>query len=759
MSHREMPIFTPKVPLPDTLAISTQGPGQMVIDFETACDLDLTKVSAHQYVSHPSFEILLAAYVETPTPNNAKSLDMRLRGNHYRFLSELKKYVISAGDRIAAHNATFERLVMRRLIEDLLPIWEEDALFVPGEVLQDAHYVVEAWRDYAIFDTASLASQAGLSRSLDKAGRQLGLSQKKDPRGEKLIKMFCIERKNPMDFPAEWGEFQHYAEQDVVTTAHLVRSPLITELCRRESVFRRLHRDEMLTFIINDNGWPVDTELAQRFWEASQGNDDIVREQFLSVAVGGMKDLNLDSPTQVVRALKERGLRISSVDEETVDKFLHAVTHRIGVLRLKSETTLLTDAEAKKFVRLQEARHILQAKADMGKAALKKLPRLLELTSEDNRLYDSYMHAGAGQTARTTGTGVQMQNLKRLPRTVPDLDDEDELDRVLDDNVALAQNMRQLFKAEDGSTLIVGDFSSVEAIGLAWLAGEEWPVAAFRADQDLYKRQAAEILSKPYLDITPEDRAIGKLGVLSCGYGAGAGAVQRFGAKTGLDVTLAEAQELVTSWRTSRPQTVEFWRKLQVTLEKTVDQGGAHMLYLPNVTIQFFETRTPEAIRAQNPLAKSIGISIQPVVSYPAAPEEVVRFVHGVYRRGRDLVYFRPALAKSEEWRDYYTDPATKKVDYFRLYGGKLAGILTQSICREVFFSVLARVQKDMDSSYPPPGVSARVIGQFHDEIILEVSDEVKDAWVSALRWNMSTEVYNGFPLKAEIKTAKRYTK
>ena len=45
-------------------------------------------------------------------------------------------------------------------------------------------------------------------------------------------------------------------------------------------------------------------------------------------------------------------------------------------------------------------------------------------------------------------------------------------------------------------TLIVGDSRVVESRGLAWLAGEQWKLDAYRKGQDLYKVQAGKIFGK-----------------------------------------------------------------------------------------------------------------------------------------------------------------------------------------------------------------------------------------------------------------------
>jgi hypothetical protein len=102
-------------------------------------------------------------------------------------------------------------------------------------------------------------------------------------------------------------------------------------------------------------------------------------------------------------------------------------------------------------------------------------------------------------------------------------------------------------------------------------------------------------------------------------------------------------------------------------------------------------------------------------------------------------------------------DPKTSQDRLYELYGGKIAGILTQSLCREIFFTCLKNVHRWVS---PLVGQVA-VIGQFHDEIVLDWTpggtnlDQVK----AVLEMCMSTSTLPGFPLAADIKSDYRYIK
>src|SRR5690606_26526640 len=97
----------------------------------------------------------------------------------------------------------------------------------------------------------------------------------------------------------------------------------------------------------------------------------------------------------------------------------------------------------------------------------------------------------------------------------------------------------------------------------------------------------------------------------------------------------------------------------------------------------------------------------------------------------------------------------------YKLYGGKLAGILTQSFCRELFFAAALVLEKHL-GSVP----NAQLIGQFHDELVVEwwpssdprgldLSDVVQLMWGSMSH----STIVPGFPLSAEVNFARRYIK
>src|SRR4029078_1299302 len=107
-----------------------------------------------------------------------------------------------------------------------------------------------------------------------------------------------------------------------------------------------------------------------------------------------------------------------------------------------------------------------------------------------------------------------------------------------------------------------GDFASVESRGLAWQAGEEWKLHAYFKGHDLDKVQAGRLFGVEPADVTKEQRQIGKVGELACGYGAGPAAVKEFAAKMGVELSEGESTKLVKDGRDANPKIVDYWYDL-----------------------------------------------------------------------------------------------------------------------------------------------------------------------------------------------------
>lgn len=689
------------------------------LDFETFAATDLLVHGLDNYVECEGFTPLIAA-LHGPLPGQQQVLDFTVD------YDKARHELIQAlnGWRIAAHNAGFEQAVLNKM----------------GIKLPSTQFI----------DTAVLARAAGAAGKLEAAAPQL-LGTDKLESGYSLIKLFSIPGEyqaralTPMfvpqivaDHPEKWEEFKYYCQVDA-DLSYALAELLLPQISETELL------NTAVTMDMNNEGWFVDMPLVEEMQRRYEANVEEAVALFRTIC--DAPDLNLSSFPQLQAWCAERGVKARSFDETAVAKTLASLRRRL-------EAKPHLDEKAKQGY--QEVIELLHTKQTMGGSSLKKLQTLIDRVGNDSRLRDSYLHIGAGATFRTSGRGVQMQNLHRLNGQGDDVELLYDAD-IMWDNTKLASNLRQVFCATDpDGKLIVGDFSSVESRGLAWQAGEQWKLDSYAQGHDLYKVQAGLIFNKQPEDVTKAERQIGKVGELACGYGAGPDAVKDFAAKMGVALTPVESANLVRDWRAANGGIVKYWHDLNEALHQAV-QGFRTKVYLTHCMVSITPVPAPASLQTQ--VGDPDLVSLQISVFLLGGTCVFTRVIHGAHMKGRNVGYWKPSERKTGDlWVDVFTNPKTKQVQPYTVYGGKLAGLLTQSLCREVFFNSLRWVHTWCDA-YP----NVRLIGQFHDEIVVDWEPQMGQpdlaTTMRSLEEMMTYTILPEFPLAAEIKSDYRYTK
>jgi DNA polymerase len=112
-------------------------------------------------------------------------------------------------------------------------------------------------------------------------------------------------------------------------------------------------------------------------------------------------------------------------------------------------------------------------------------------------------------------------------------------DLITDNVMELCANaMRGVIIAPPGKKLVIADLSNIEGRVLAWLAGEEWKLQAFRdydrgEGPDLYIASYARTFRVP---LEQAKRQVGKVLELAMGFGGGVGSFITFAAVYNLDL-------------------------------------------------------------------------------------------------------------------------------------------------------------------------------------------------------------------------------
>jgi DNA polymerase I-like protein with 3'-5' exonuclease and polymerase domains len=109
--------------------------------------------------------------------------------------------------------------------------------------------------------------------------------------------------------------------------------------------------------------------------------------------------------------------------------------------------------------------------------------------------------------------------------------------------------LKRAIVAPKGYVMIDADSAQIEARVLAWLAGQDDLVEAFRNEEDVYKIMAAAIYGKRSDEISKEERFVGKTTILGAGYGMGAQKFQTQLKTFGTEINEGEAKHIVAVYR------------------------------------------------------------------------------------------------------------------------------------------------------------------------------------------------------------------
>ncbi len=707
------------------------------LDFETYSAVDLKEVGLDNYFAHPTTKVLIGAVAHS----DGRMSEFDFVDHPYGSEVEVQNLKSTLKDKyIIAHIAMFEWYCLLHL-----------GIAIPVQ---------------RMIDSAMLARMHGAESALEAAAPQLLAGRSKDAKGAAYIKRFSQPTKwyqgvelgmhfNSQvirDHPADWVGFMKYCRLDASLGLEIYENAW-----SQQDLLSREYNNDIITRKMNFIGWNVDMELVHEMQRQYQSNLKQIEAEFR--AANNAPDLNLNSHQQLQKWCKERGINAKSFDVQAIESMIKRIEKKL-------HTGNVSIVQEDKY---REVLDLLYTKQALGGSSLKKLTVLEKTVSADGRLRNQYMHAGAGQTMRTSGRGVQLQNLKRF--TIDGPADMDDIWSRGWSNDELAENLRQAFIAShpDGQ-LLVGDFSSVESRGLAWLAGAQWKLDAFAAGKDMYKVLAAtpEMYNCDYDQVTKDQRQTGKVGELSCGYQAGGEAVQTFAEKMGVEMTLAEANTLVSNWRAANGDIVAFWAALDEMLRDIVSgrKTMREMYVGPKQTrswkLMMKAVPAPASLVAQLPKDGITGrVTSMWLEIWDGSELYMRRVFHGLHEYGKEIRYYKPSGRKTGDlWKKTFVNPKTKQTQHYTLYGGKLAGITTQSFCREIFFEVLRGMESFLGRG---SWSETKLIGQFHDEIVVDWAPTpggviLEQALVS-MKKAMSHCSVPYFPLAAEVKHDYRYTK
>ncbi len=576
------------------------------LDIETYSAADLSAVGTYRYSEDPSFEVLLLAYAVGEGP--VRVVDVVRDG----LPGHVADMLVDPGTVKHAFNASFERVCLSRL---LLP---------PGAFLDPAQWAC----------TMVQAAYWGVPGSLKQVAEVLGLSERKDAAGKRLIRTFSLPEADGEARAREgedWEAFKAYCAQDVAVEREVQRAVAGELPARERGAWAADQR-------INDRGAGIDGELARA---ARRMSVEGARRTaaYLARATG------LDNPGSVAQLkgwLAQHGCPVASVGREA----LEAALARGGM----PEAT--------------EA--VVRARLASARSSVKKYDAAVEAACADGRLRGCFQFYGA-QTGRWAGRLMQLQNLPRGDLRGDALDDARALVRAGDAEAVdllygnvpdvLKSLVRTVVMPPPGRLLAVADYSAIEARVIAWLAGEEAVLEVFRTTGRIYEAIAARMFGVPVEAVDKAMRQRGKVATLALGYGGGTAALERMGA---LRMGLAEDElpGLVRAWRGANRRIVGLWREVEAAA-----RACAH------------------GERAAVPVASGrVTVRHEPAVRGLAIDLPSGRALH--YRRAR----------ADGDGLTYLLSGRGAGVVQVRTYGGRLVENVVQAVARDLLACALVRL-------------------------------------------------------------------
>lgn len=282
--------------------------------------------------------------------------------------------------------------------------------------------------------------------------------------------------------------------------------------------------------------------------------------------------------------------------------------------------------------------------------------------------------------------------------------------------------LRPSMLAAPGHTLVVADWAAIEARVTPWASNTNsgaQKLAIFERGEDVYKHNAAATFKVGYADVDKDQRQIGKVQELACGFAGGIGAFAAMGRIYNVVLPESQAKRMVDAWRRANSWAVPYWSKLE----------QAYLAAMRNRGREFSAGRVTYLYDG---LHLWYALPSGRVLCYPFARFDEAGNV--TYAKAS----WKPA-ADAKEW------PRA------RLWKGLACENITQAIANDLLRYALRRLDEE----------GFAVVLHVHDEIVLEVPTSQAEAAAARLvaimcqppSWAL------GLPLNAEVAAMARYGK
>lgn len=613
-----------------------------------------------------------------------------------------------------------------------------------------------------LIDAMAKARSHALPGSLEEVGNVLNLKHRKDPEGDRLMKKFSMPQNPTKKDPRRrvrcvWTRDEVEAEINTFPPHLREKMRPLIELDFVDTWKYKAYNDRDIEAEAEANSLVPDmNEQELRYWRNDQAInlrgvqiDEVTRDACIAIVNEAIRRYTAElealagcKPTELKQLqgwLHAKGVHMDALDEDAIDEAL-------------TKWTLPPDV-----------RRALEIRAAVGSASVKKVFAMKHRATRAGRLHDTYVWHGA-RTGRPTGEGVQSTN---LPKAGPDVyrcgwhegkptalggcghyhgahrfacpwcgkvrgpDKPAEWSPgAMEDAITVIRGasfdlvkwffgdvmrtvagiLRGLFIAKPGHKLVSSDFSAIEGVVIAALAGEQWRLDVFAGHGRIYEMSAAKILGISFDDMMehkkrtgqhhPARQNPGKIAELGLGFGGWINAWKQFDGP-GTD---EEIKANILAWREASPMIVQLWGGQKI---KNPHGRGwiEHFFGLEGACVQ--------AIQYPGKIFSYRGIKYM-------LHDDVL------YCRllsGRRLTYHKPRLGQTlEDWRGHEisfegwnSNQKVGPVGWLRMktYSGKLAENVVQATARDIQMNAIEKLEL----------AGYHVVMHTYDEVVAEVPE------------------------------------
>lgn len=282
--------------------------------------------------------------------------------------------------------------------------------------------------------------------------------------------------------------------------------------------------------------------------------------------------------------------------------------------------------------------------------------------------------------------------------------------------------LRPSLLAAPGKVLVVADWAAIEARVTPWASNTNsgaMKLDIFTKGEDVYKHNAAATFGVGYAEVDKDQRQIGKVQELACGFAGGVGAFAAMGRIYNILLPESDARRMVDAWRRANSWSVPYWQKLE----------HAYTAAMRNKGQEFSAGRVTYLFDGQH-------------LWYVLPSGRVLCYPFARFDEEGNVTYakasWKPA-ADAKEW------PRA------RLWRGLACENITQAVANDLLRHTLKRLDEE----------GLPVILHIHDEVVLEVPEDTAEAASARLVEIMCQPPAwaSGLPLNAEVATMARYGK